>query len=60
MEAGDGADAVPAAFKARHNALVSQTAAAVRATLSADGASRLGRYIAETVKGKIKIYGSAN
>lgn len=60
MEASDGTDAVLAAFKARHNALVSQTAATVRGALSPDGLSRLSRYIAESVKGKIKIYGSAN
>ncbi len=59
-EASDGTDAVLAGFKARHDALVSQTTATVRGALSADGASRLSRYIKETVKGKIKIYGSAN
>ena len=59
-EVSDGTDAALAGFRERHDALVSQTAASVRGALSADGASRLSRYIVETVKGKIKIYGSAN
>jgi len=59
-EASDGTDAALASFRVRHDAVVSQTASSVRGALSADGASRLSRYITETVKGKIKIYGSAN
>ena len=59
-EASDGTDAALAGFSVRRDALLSQKAASVRGALSADGASRLGRYITESVKGKIKIYGSAN
>jgi hypothetical protein len=58
-QASDGSDVSVAGFKARYDAAVSQAVASVRAALSDDGLIRFSRYIADTVKRNIKIYGSA-
>jgi hypothetical protein len=58
-EASDGSVNTLLGFKTQRDAAVSQAVATIQGALSADGASVLGRYITETVKRNIKIYGTA-
>lgn len=57
MVANHGTPSVIAALKAQEDGVIAQTIALVRPTVSADGLSRLGSYISNTVKRNIKIYG---
>jgi hypothetical protein len=59
MAASDGADSTLLGFRTQRDEAVSRTVGTVRSALTSDGASRLSRYIAETVKRNIKIYGTS-
>ncbi len=58
--ASDGAPATLKAFKDEEDTVISRARARVRQVATAEGLSRLDRYMTNTVKRNIKIYGLPN